>query len=79
MPNRLIQHYIGHRRGRHQKVLEAVRGGLNRLVDIAKQAYQDTPDAHPGLAVDQTLSHLLALKADGTVVETSDGWTNVVE
>ena len=79
MPNRLIQHYIDHRRGRHQKVLEAVRGGLNRLIDIAKQAYQDTPDAHPGLAVDQTLSHLLALKADGAVVETSDGWTNVVE
>ena len=60
-------------------MLEAVTVGLNRLVDIAEQAYQDTPNAHPGLAVDQTLSHLLALAADGRVVETSDGWTCVEE
>ena len=75
MPDRLIQHYIDHREKRHQLVLEAVEGGLSDLAEIARQAYGDTPDAHPGLARDQTLAHLLAHKADGKVTETSEGWS----
>ena len=41
---------------------------------IAKIAYQDTPDAHPGLAVDQTLSHLLSHEKDGKVMRVDGGW-----
>ena len=41
---------------------------------IAKVAYEDTPDAHPGLAVDQTLSHLLSHEKDGNVKRVDDGW-----
>ena len=57
IPDRLIDHYLSHRRARHARVLEAVRNGASQLVKIAEEAYADTPDAHPGLAVDQTLSH----------------------
>jgi ribonuclease/clavin/mitogillin len=74
IPDRLIQHYITHRLARHERVLEAVRKGKRHLNDIAKDAYEDSPEAHPGLAVDQTLSHLHAHLADGNVAQTSDGW-----
>ena len=33
-----------------------------RRLEIAIKAYEDTPNAHPGLALDQTLSHLMSLK-----------------
>ncbi len=74
MPERLIQHYLDHRRARHNRVLEAVMNGLSDLNDIARHAYADTPDAHPGLAVDQTLSHLLAHKATGAVLCNDNKW-----
>ncbi len=75
VPDRLIEHYITHRLARHQRVLDAVLGGASSLDDIAVQAYSDTPDAHPGLAVDQTLSHLLAHEEDGRVKRHEAGWT----
>ncbi len=74
IPERLIQHYITHRLARHERVLDAVRNGKHRLEDIATHAYADSPDAHPGLTVDQTLSHLHAHLADGHVAHTSVGW-----
>ena len=74
MPNTLIQHYIDHRKARHARVLEAVVGGQTGLSEIAASAYADSPDAHPGLAVDQTLSHLLALEVEGKVTKITDGW-----
>jgi glyoxylase-like metal-dependent hydrolase (beta-lactamase superfamily II) len=74
IPDRLIDHYLSHRRARHARVLEAVQNGASQLEKIAKEAYADTPDAHPGLAVDQTLSHLRALSADGTVCEENGTW-----
>jgi len=74
MPNTLIQHYIDHRKARHARVLEAVVGGQTGLSEIATSAYADSPDAHPGLAVDQTLSHLLALEVEGKVTKITDGW-----
>ena len=52
---------------RHDKVLAAVEDGYSNLEAIAKVAYEDTPDAHPGLAVDQTLSHLLSHEKNGNV------------
>ena len=77
VPDKLIDHYLKHRRARHARVLAAVQGGRSDLSSIAVEAYADTPDAHPGLAVDQTLSHLLAHQADGAVRQTNGTWSVV--
>ena len=74
LPSRTLEHYIRHRSIRHDKVLAAVEEGNSELNLIAKIAYQDTPDAHPGLAVDQTLSHLLSHEKDGKVMRVDGGW-----
>jgi glyoxylase-like metal-dependent hydrolase (beta-lactamase superfamily II) len=66
-PERLLTHYIEHRKARHQKVLEAVRAGNSDIPSIASVAYSDTPGAHPTLAEDQTLSHLKEWVRTGTV------------
>jgi glyoxylase-like metal-dependent hydrolase (beta-lactamase superfamily II) len=79
MPQRLIQHYIDHRKARHERVATAVQEGKQGLEEIAAAAYADTPDAHPGLAVDQTLSHLVALEREGRVEKRVDGWRMEVE
>ena len=57
-PQRLLNRYINHRSKRHQAVYDAVKNNHFKLELIAKIAYQDTPDAHPILLIDQTLSHL---------------------
>ena len=75
IPDRLINHYIKHRKARHSNVLNAVVNGTSNLEAIAMKAYADTPDAHPGLAVDQTLSHLMALEAEGSVMQSNGTWS----
>lgn len=75
IPERLINHYIKHRKARHSNVLTAVSKGISNLQAIAVEAYADTPDAHPGLAVDQTLSHLMALEAEGAVTQSNGTWS----
>jgi glyoxylase-like metal-dependent hydrolase (beta-lactamase superfamily II) len=74
MPDQLIQHYITHRLARHERVLHAVEEGNHDVRDIAEHAYSDTPGAHPGLAIDQTLSHLLAHAETGSVQESEGMW-----
>ncbi len=74
LPSRTLEHYIRHRSIRHDKVLATVEQGNSELDLIAKIAYQDTPNAHPGLAVDQTLSHLLSHEKDGKVMRVDGGW-----
>ena len=76
LPDKVFQHYIDHRTLRHQRVLDAVTLGLSTVEDIAKQAYEDTPDAHPALAVDQTLSHLISLEEEGYVSNINNIWKN---
>jgi len=49
-------------------------GEASSIAEIASLAYADTPDAHPGLSEDQTLSHLLVHERDGHVHQTSNGW-----
>lgn len=73
-PVRVLKRYIAHRRSRHDRVHAAVNAGLTSLADIARQAYEDTPDAHPGLAEDQTLSHLMALEREGRIVRDNQTW-----
>jgi hypothetical protein len=70
-----FDHYLSHRKARHDAVYAAVKSGIQSLPDIAKAAYADTPDAHPGLAVDQTLSHLMSHQRAGTIVEDSTKWS----
>lgn len=75
LPEQTIQRYIDHRSARHQRVLAAVIAGDSVVEDIAKSAYLDTPDAHPGLAIDQTLSHLLAHQEEGNLIHSNRIWT----
>ena len=74
LPERTLEHYITHRINRHNRVLDAVTSGISELDEIAKFAYADTPDAHPGLAVDQTLSHLLSHEKVGNVRKSGQQW-----
>ena len=73
-PMALLNHYVNHRRARHGRVLDAVQAGRSSVADIATEAYADSPDAHPGLAQDQTLAHLLAHAEHGTVRQHNGGW-----
>ena len=73
-PTALLNHYVSHRRARHSRVLDAVQAGQSAVADIAREAYADSPDAHPGLAQDQTLAHLMAHAEEGSVVQGPDGW-----
>jgi hypothetical protein len=51
-----------------------VAAGNSKLAQISRIAYQDSPDAHPLLAQDQTLSHLLSHQRSGKVVEEDNNW-----
>ena len=74
LPERTLEHYITHRINRHNRVLDAVNSGISALEEIAQFAYADTPDAHPGLAIDQTLSHLLSHEKVGNVRKSGQQW-----
>jgi len=74
LPQQTLSNYIEHREKRHDKVLMAVDSGLEELADIAIFAYEDTPAAHPILARQQTLSHLLAWQRVGKISSNSDLW-----
>ena len=73
-PRRLLDRYIRHRSSRHERVLNAVSSGISSLEDIARSAYEDTPDAHPLLSRDQTLSHLRSLVSSGKVEARDNGY-----
>ena len=74
LPDKTLAYYIKHRMERHQRVLDAVKSGLRIVSEIAIEAYANTPDAHPGLAQDQTLAHLLSHERAGRVQQTNQGW-----
>ena len=66
-PRRLLTHYIEHREKRHEAVFSAWESGLRDISEIGDAAYRDTPDAHPMLKLDQTQSHLNALRSEGRI------------
>lgn len=69
----LIEATLRHRQDRERRI-EAVLGFRPRpLEDIASEAYQDTPEAHPELARRQTLAHLLDLARQGRARATGGG------
>ena len=72
-PDRLLDRYLRHRRARHDRVRVAVDQASDP-VRIAALAYADSPDAHPGLALDQTYAHLLALEKEGIVRSDGARW-----
>ena len=74
VPERLLNHYITHRKSRHARVLDAINNGINEISTIADYAYEDTPNAHPILKVDQTLSHLHTHERDGNVKQIQGNW-----
>ena len=74
LPQKVINHYIEHRQARHDKVLKILQSGQMELSAIAREAYADTPQAHPMLARQQTLSHLLAWQRQGKVSSDGDNW-----
>ena len=74
LPEKTLTYYIKHRKERHRRVLDAVDSGLTTVSEISVQAYANTPDAHPGLAQDQTLAHLLSHERSGRVQQTGQGW-----
>ncbi len=73
LPQKKLNQYIRHRSIRHDKVLQALEQ-YSSLDDIAKSAYEDTPEANPFLAKDQTLSHLLSHQRAGTVLRVEGRW-----
>ena len=76
LPEKTLTYYIKHRKERHQRVLDAVDSGLTTVPEISVQAYANTPDAHTGLAQDQTLAHLLSHERSGRVQQTGQGWVS---
>ncbi len=66
-PTKLLTHYIGHREKRHEAVFTAWQKGLREIEELSHAAYADTPDAHPMLKIDQTMSHLDALRNEGRI------------
>ena len=77
LPEKKLLYYLNHRAARHQKVLDAVADGNQSLAQIANIAYQDSPDAHPLLAQDQTLSHLLSHQRNGKIRQQKSNWKMV--
>ena len=67
-PEKLLTHYIQHREKRHEAVFNAWKSGIRDIDDLSQAAYADTPDAHPMLKLDQTKSHLKALRNEGRIV-----------
>lgn len=74
LPQKILKHYIDHRQARHDKILSILEDGEKELDEISKEAYSDTPKAHPMLARQQTLSHLLAWQRQGKVSSKQNFW-----
>jgi glyoxylase-like metal-dependent hydrolase (beta-lactamase superfamily II)/8-oxo-dGTP pyrophosphatase MutT (NUDIX family) len=74
VPEKLLTRYISHRKARHKKVLTAVKNRISKISKIADFAYSDTPEAHPILKVDQTLSHLRAHERNSVLHEVNGQW-----
>tara|TARA_B100001750_G_scaffold248022_1_gene276247 strand:+ start:4744 stop:6285 length:1542 start_codon:yes stop_codon:yes gene_type:complete len=74
VPEKLLNRYIKHRRLRHERILNAIKNGVHEISMIAELAYEDTPDAHPILKLDQALSHLRTHERDGSVIQKGKKW-----
>lgn len=67
-PNKVIDHYLEHRRDREKQVLAAVAdAGTTKVDAIVKQVYTDVPDDLHPIARYTVHAHLLKLAAEGKV------------
>jgi glyoxylase-like metal-dependent hydrolase (beta-lactamase superfamily II) len=66
-PTKLLTHYIEHRQKRHEAVFTAWQNGLREIEELSHAAYADKPDANQFLKIDQTMSHLDALRNEGRI------------
>jgi len=65
-----LDFYVAHRLQREGKVLAAVEGDGNPLMDITARAYTDVPKAIHALAARAALAHLVKLEEEGRVSRT---------
>ena len=74
IPKKTLEHYINHRTARQNKILNVVKQEIGYVNEIAKIAYEDTPNAHDALSIQQTLSHLLSLEREGAITSNGSTW-----
>jgi len=51
-----------------------INSGVNKLSEISKIVYEDTPNVHVGLSQQQTIAHLLSLERLGKISKNNDLW-----
>lgn len=78
-PHAVFQHYLRHRRGREDKVLDALRTCATSetsasLDELVPHAYADTPPQVWPLAKLSLESHLIKLEEDGIAERVTEGW-----
>jgi glyoxylase-like metal-dependent hydrolase (beta-lactamase superfamily II) len=74
-PDAKLTEYLSHRLQREAQVLDCMRDGMESVDAIVACLYRDVdPRLHP-IAAQQVLAHLLKLRAEGRVVDTTTGWT----
>jgi len=73
-PAKDVQRVLDHRREREEKIVAAVARGARTAEAIAREAYDDTPEAPLALAAAQVLASLDSLERRGRVQSTGAGW-----
>jgi glyoxylase-like metal-dependent hydrolase (beta-lactamase superfamily II) len=76
-PQRLLRHYIEHRREREEQVIAALRSGAATADAIVARVYQGLRDSLVPLAVESVASHLIKLEREGRARRDGDAWTNI--
>ena len=76
-PQRLLRHYIEHRREREEQVIAALRAGDATAEAIVARVYQGLRDSLVPLAVESVASHLIKLEREGRARRDGDAWTNI--
>jgi glyoxylase-like metal-dependent hydrolase (beta-lactamase superfamily II) len=73
LPGKAFAGAIGHRMARQARVLSALAAGKSEIVDCAREAYADTPQAPPFLREAQTRAILEHLERTGRVRRLDEG------
>ena len=74
IPEKILSYYISHREKRQKKILDVINSGVNKLSEISKIVYEDTPNVHVGLSQQQTIAHLLSLERLEEISKNNDLW-----
>jgi glyoxylase-like metal-dependent hydrolase (beta-lactamase superfamily II) len=73
-PQRLLRHYIEHRREREAQVLEALRQGDSAVEVMTARIYRGLPQHVLARARDSVTAHLLKLEREGRARRDGDVW-----